>query len=904
MSPLQAAAANLVPAAALRTRPAATATALVADRPIATAIRQLVDSAANGLGAVPAGLFTDSLRRNARRSRLIGVEQYWVAATPPPPNAAPLGSITNPFTSLEQARDAIRTRLAEGPQLRDIVINVRGGTYELDGPLTLTGADSGRNWHTVTWRAAPGETPVWSGSRQVTGWTPVLDPGLLGLGLNMVWKADVSGLSVVGRPDEDFRVRQLYIDGVRGTVAETMPSAMPEDLLPTYPFGFRPLIGQYDFVGTGQPVNGIIYSDPDDPFNTNALDWFLPTTWDQVEGASDPRRQQDIEAVARMQWREFRMPVQSIGAYDPLQIVDLRGPLGEVYPVAVGLITMQPDAWRAASLGVAPSSPVAGAPPLEPVEPAVWNPWRITQFANSYQFLDQPGEWYYDRVGKSQYVVFAPGVDPNVGHTIEIPVAESLLQVHGTAAAPVRNLAFQGITFTGATWLDPSLGAGYVPDQAGVLIDAGRNPVTGDYLNDYNTTGHSKFTKATPGNIAVSFARNVEISGNTFRNLGAVGLQLGIGTQGVRVVGNTFSDISSAAITVGGASWSRVDASIDPSKPQSKWVIDPAQRITVLGTDAFPSDTRAAVRDNVILQNTITGTGEDYVDASGIFVGFARNTRIENNRISDTSWSGMQIGWGWGLVDNPRFPGQPNSTVDSWLPTALGVPTALGGTKIIGNVITDSLTQVYDGGAIYTTGAQGRGWYDATVIRGNLMYGKRPLAGSNVIYTDGGTRRVIVEDNLQYDNKQGVFWLGADFSPFDPLNNFLSSVWSFFPVVNGVPYGSEIGGAIPAGNIRYRGNLWENRWAGTSFPFPLTRMVDPAIPAYPNVSNWPNNPLFYNPSPQPAYGLTTDLSFAGNRFLVYDAAGPNPAISSWLARRGYGTRWKPGAVWPPEPPTV
>jgi len=369
----------------------------------------------------------------------------------------------------------------------------------------------------------------------------------------------------------------------------------------------------------------------------------------------------------------------------------------------------------------------------------------------------------------------------------------------------------------------------------------------------------------------------------------------------VRVVRNTFTGISSCAVTVGGASWCRVDPAIDPSKPQSKWVIDPDQRITVLGTDAFPGDPRLAVRDNSILQNTITGTGEDYVDASGIFVGFARNTRIVNNLISDTSWSGMQIGWGWGLVDSPRFPGQPNSTVGTWLRNDLGVPTALGGTKIIGNVITDFVSQVYDGGAIYTCGAQGRGWADATVIRGNEMHGKRPLAGSNVMYTDGGTRWVIAADNLQYDNQQGQFWMGAPFNINDALNPYdifhpQSDFSTFLPLVNGTPYGSEIGGCIPAGNIRYRNNLWENRWAGTSFPFPLGRMSDPAKPAYPNLSDWPNNPLFYNPAPQPSYGLTKGLSFAGNRFLVYDAAGPNPAIARWLARHGYGTRWKPGAT--------
>jgi len=856
----------------------------------------------------------DSRARAARRSQrtalaverldariALAVDQFWVAAVPPPPHSAPLGSITNPFISLEQARDAIRSRLAAGPQRRDIVVNVRGGTYDFSEALSFNAADSGKNGRAITWRAAPGETPVFSGSRQVTGWTPVANPGLAGLGTNVVWKADVGSLSNAGRTDilglPEFRARQLYIDGVRGTIAETMPSAMPEDTNPTYPYGFRPFIGQYSFLGTTTPVNGIAYSNPADVFNTNAADWRDPATWDDVEVGGLPDlfglRQREIEAVGRMQWREFRMPVQSIGDFNPLQVVDFPGDLADV---SVGLITMQAEPWRAASLGVAPATVTPGqpappgAPPLEPLEPAIWNPWRITQFVNSYRFLDQANEWYYDRVGKSLYVVCAQFVDPNLKR-IEIPVAESLLEVRGTAATPVRNLAFQGITFSGATWLDPSYGAGYVPDQAGVIVDAGKNPVTGDFLNKPTTVGHSQFTKATPGNVAVSFARNIEFHDNAFRNLGGVGLQLGTGVQSARVVGNTFSGISSSAVTVGGASWCRVDPAINPLTTQSKWVIDADRRITVLGTDAFPDDPRAEVRDVAILQNTITGTGEDYVDAAGIFVGFARNTRIENNLISDTSWSGIQIGWGWGMIDNPRFPGLPNSTTGGWLPTALGVPTALRGTRVIGNVITNFLTQVYDGGAIYTSGAQGRGWADATLIQGNQMYAKRPLGGSNIIYTDGGTRWVIAKDNLQYDNLQGVFWMGAAFSLFDDLNvNLSSGPYTFFPLQNGQPYGSEIGGCITAGNIRYRNNIWENRWAGSSFPFPIV-----GTGTYPNLSNWPNNPLFYDPSLQPYYGLTTGLSFKGNSFLVYNPVGPNPVISAWLAGRGYGTRWKPGA---------
>ena len=128
---------------------------------------------------------------------------------------------------------------------------------------------------------------------------------------------------------------------------------------------------------------------------------------------------------------------------------------------------------------------------------------------------------------------------------------------------------------------------------------------------------------------------------------------------------------------------------------------------------------------------------------------------------------------------------------------------------------------------------------------------------------------------------------------FALLSGSTNDFYSFFPVVNDSPYGSEIGGCIPAGDSRYVNNLWENRWAGSQFPFPL---YQPSLPRYPNLSDWPNNPLFYNPTPLLSYySLTKGLTFAGNKFLVYDAHGPNPAISAWLARRGAGTRWKPGA---------
>lgn len=63
-----------------------------------------------------------------------------------------------PGQSLDAARDKAR-----GHPGSTIILG--GGTYVLDAPLMLTPADS----H-VTWESAPGQVPVLSGGRTITGW--------------------------------------------------------------------------------------------------------------------------------------------------------------------------------------------------------------------------------------------------------------------------------------------------------------------------------------------------------------------------------------------------------------------------------------------------------------------------------------------------------------------------------------------------------------------------------------------------------------------------------------------------------------------------------------------------------------------------------------------------------------
>lgn len=111
--------------------------------------------------------------------------------------------------SITGAQQAVRQVLARGEgSVRDVVVELAGGTYRLAAPLQFGPADSGRNGHTVTWTAAPGAHPVLTGAVRVTGWR-------LHDADRNVWEAPVP---------HGLDTRQLYIDGAEAPIAQTTPA--------------------------------------------------------------------------------------------------------------------------------------------------------------------------------------------------------------------------------------------------------------------------------------------------------------------------------------------------------------------------------------------------------------------------------------------------------------------------------------------------------------------------------------------------------------------------------------------------------------------------------------------------------------------------------------------------------
>jgi hypothetical protein len=343
---------------------------------------------------------------------------------------------------------------------------------------------------------------------------------------------------------------------------------------------------------------------------------------------------------------------------------------------------------------------------------------------------------------------------------VELPVLEKLVDAGGDVSQPVSFIRFKGLSFMYATWLAPNSSDGYALDQSGFYL-VGPNHTA-------NTIGHDPDAVGIPGNLSFVYAQNITFEDNVFAHMGAIALNFGTGSQNNEIVNNTFSDISAAAIQVGG----------------------------IAAEDHHPEHPSQLTSDNHIANNLIEYSGQEFYDAPGIFIGFTTRSLVEHNEIRHVPWAGIAIGWGWGLLDPGGFAGLPHARPYEW--GYIGTPSAAQGNKIIHNKIQYFLEKLWDGGAIYTTGFQGTSMENGQLIAWNVAIDKRPLAGGNTFYTDGGSRFVTLRENVSLDNPQGF----VDFGPCLKASSFEDLCLT----TGIVPYGADMGGCVPYGDLLFENN--------------------------------------------------------------------------------------------------
>ena len=321
---------------------------------------------------------------------------------------------------------------------------------------------------------------------------------------------------------------------------------------------------------------------------------------------------------------------------------------------------------------------------------------------NALELLDEPGEWYLDRSEKVVYYQPEEGEDMESVEVIA-PVVEKLMELRGDLDHPVRNIRFEGITFSHASWLRPSR-IGHVDLQANFVVSP-HNVIAraGGYLQNL----HNEAVKS-PAHIVLRAAQSIVFERCRFTKLGGAGIDLEHGSRDNLLSGCEFFDISGSAIQVGDV------------------------------IDHHPKDLRAILKNNRIVNNYIHHVGSQYSSGVGVFVGYTDGTVIAHNEICDLPYSAISIGWGWGEEDVGG--GAPHY----YQPFLYDEPTPSRNNVCENNHIHGVLKERSDGGGVYTLGNM-----PGSVIRGNLIHDNPNWFGG--VYLDEGSGYIEVTGNAVYN---------------------------------------------------------------------------------------------------------------------------------------------------------
>ncbi|HUV66635.1 MAG TPA: hypothetical protein VMW24_22300, partial [Sedimentisphaerales bacterium] len=120
------------------------------------------------------------------------------------PNA---GRTDGPLATLTGARDAIRRLKSRGPLAEPVRVIVADGTYALAGPLVLTHLDSGTQACPISYEAASGAKPVFTGGRSITRFRQ---------GPDGLWEARLPEVA-----SGEWYFEQLFVNGRRAVRART-----------------------------------------------------------------------------------------------------------------------------------------------------------------------------------------------------------------------------------------------------------------------------------------------------------------------------------------------------------------------------------------------------------------------------------------------------------------------------------------------------------------------------------------------------------------------------------------------------------------------------------------------------------------------------------------------------------
>lgn len=224
-------------------------------------------------------------------------------------------------------------------------------------------------------------------------------------------------------------------------------------------------------------------------------------------------------------------------------------------------------------------------------------------------FIDQPGEWAFDKKNKILYYKPLPDQTQENSEII-IPYFSQLIKLAGSKKRRVQNLHFRNIDFEHSAYRLPEFGHDgrqacfYYSNGMGISLD------------------EALIEEA----IRIEWAEKCSFENCRVEHTGANGIYITTGSRNILIDQTILEDIGGNALMIGMAK--------DPGL-----------------------ESEELVKEIRFSNGKVNCAGRHYDSAVGIWMGFCRNCYIVDNVVFDLPYTGISVGWQW----NP----QPTSSGDN-----------------------------------------------------------------------------------------------------------------------------------------------------------------------------------------------------------------------------------------------
>ncbi|MFI6007431.1 RICIN domain-containing protein [Streptomyces sp. NPDC051243] len=371
--------------------------------------------------------------------------------------------------------------------------------------------------------------------------------------------------------------------------------------------------------------------------------------------------------------------------------------------VGVRQITTSSDGANRVAQFQQPGAAIAQAAPYGPFKAD-----GSHTFMNAYEFLDKPGEFYFNKTTHTLYYYKSGSENMTTAKVFAPNNVSTLLKIAGTSRTDhARNITFSGLTVEHSDWNLTDVAASvFRQSQQGNTIStvyARKNFHAYTYRN----------VDLPPGIIQIENADGITLRGNTVQHTGADGINMVNDVTDSQLIGNVTNDIAGSAITAG--------------HPQHVYIGD----YTSTNNEKYPVNVEGVCKNISITNNYLYDSGVLFEASSPVSAYFVDSLSVEHNRIEKSPWAGITLGWGWWNFDgstNSVNPGNPTTTAKN--------------NTIRHNQILDPMQTLGDSGGIYTLGAQ-----PGTEISDNYIQGV-PAGHKYGLHPDEGSAFINYHDNV------------------------------------------------------------------------------------------------------------------------------------------------------------